>query len=917
MKEKKSRNTNLQITLVLFYILLATIIYFLLDSKKNHDQQQHLQLITKRYQLAYNTIYVQYEQFATNVQSGMIARFGIIDVYQKLLTADEKQKEQLKKELFAKIKPRFNKLHQEGKVQQFHFHLKDNESFLRIHQPETSGDNLTGIGKTVEYVNKKHSPIAGFETGKTYCSYRFIFPLTADDQTHLGSMEISFGPEIITSSLMKQYLVLSNFFIKEEPIKGKAGTGKQSKLYKPSHHKGYLFDLNVLAALKNTSLEGMKELKPQQDTTDAIFANAHSGQAMSIYDQTIDMVFTTLPIFHPVTQEMAAFLTIRSQSDLFKHELQGFRVISTLSLLLLAMFFTIIYVQHSKRKTLEDMNIKQLQLAANVLENIAEGVVVTDIDSHIIAVNKAVREITGYREKEVLGQNPRLWKSQHHDNAFYQAMWSSLTETLHWHGEIWNRRKNGDVYPSQMTITGLKDEHGQLANYVSVFSDISSAKESQEKLQYLAQYDQLTNLPNRRLLNDRLNQALSLSVRRDQPLGLLLLDLDDFKAVNDTLGHKSGDILLIQVAERLLNCVRKTDTVSRLGGDEFVVLLPDCKSADNVTTITRNILEELVIPFDIQGDEVFVSASIGVTMFPDDGDNADTLFQNADTAMYDVKGAEKNNFQFFTASMQEHIVKHLQLTAQLRYALEREEFILYYQPKMNLATGSINGMEALIRWQHPDEGMVNPADFIPLAEETGIIIPLGKWILYQACKQAKQWQLEGLDSLRLSVNLSARQFQDEELVEMVENVIQETGMEAGLLELEITETTIMQNIERTIETLWQLRNLGVLLSIDDFGTGYSSLNYLKRFPLDILKIDRSFVMDITTDPNDRAVVEAIVSLSHHLKMKVVAEGVETEEQLNFLRKQKCHEIQGYYLSKPLPVDEFREFIQKHRRIAKE
>ena len=912
MREKKVRNTNLQITLILVFVVLAVILFFLLDGRKNHNQQQHLQLITKRYQLAYNTIYDQYKQFATNVQSGMIARFNINGVYQKLLTADEKQKEWLRKGLFAKIKPRFNKLQREGKVRQFHFHLRDNESFLRLHQPDTFSDNLTGIRKTVEYVNREHSPIAGFEAGRTYYSYRFLFPITAADQTHLGSMEISFGPEILTSLLMKQYFVLSNFFIKEKNVKGKAATGEQSKLYRQSHHKGYLFDLNVLAALKKISRKEMSELKPQQDTTDALLANAHSGQAMSFYDQTIDMVFTTIPIFHPVTDEMVAFLTVRSQSGFFKRELQGFRIIFSLSLLLSIMFLTVIYVQYSKRKILEDTNIKQLQLAANVLENIAEGVVVTDTDTYIIAVNKAVCEITGYSEKEILGQKPRLWKSQHHDDAFYQAMWSSLTETLHWHGEIWNRRKNGDVYPCQMTITGLKDEHGQLTNYVSVFSDISTAKESQEKLQYLAQYDQLTKLPNRRLLNDRLKQALSIAVRKDQSLGLLLLDLDGFKAVNDSLGHKSGDILLIQVAERLLHCVRKTDTVSRLGGDEFVVLLPDCKTADNVTIITRKILEELVNPFDILGDEVFVSASIGVTMFPDDGNNADTLLKNADTAMYHIKGTGKNNFQFFTASMQEHIVKRLQLTSQLRYALEREEFLLYYQPKMDLTTGRINGMEALVRWQHPDDGMVNPADFIPLAEETGIIISLGKWILYQACQQAKQWQQEGLNSLRVSVNLSARQFQDEELVEMVESVIQETGIDAGLLELEITETTIMQHIERTIETLWQLRDLGILLSIDDFGTGYSSLNYLKRFPLDILKIDRSFVMDITTDPNDRAVVEAIVSLSRHLKMKVVAEGVETEEQLDFLRKQKCHEIQGYYLAKPLPVDEFRDFIQKHR-----
>lgn len=554
---------------------------------------------------------------------------------------------------------------------------------------------------------------------------------------------------------------------------------------------------------------------------------------------------------------------------------------------------------------------RQLRLAANVFENIEEGIVVTDTHGNMVAMNQAVLEITGYAEEELLGKNPRLWKSQYHDDAFYQAMWNSLIDTLHWHGEIWNRRKNGEVYPAQMTITGLRDEDGEISNYVAVFSDISTQKESQKMLEYLAQYDQLTNLPNRRLLHDRLHQALSIAERKKQSLGLLILDLDGFKAVNDTLGHRIGDLLLIQTAKRLLQCVRESDTVARLGGDEFVVLLPDSKTADNITSITRKILAELASPFNIEGNEVVVSASVGVTMYPDDGSDAETLLKNADTAMYHIKETGKNNFQFFTASMQEHIVKRLQLSSQLRDAIEKNEFLLYYQPRMDLATGRISGMEALIRWQHPVDGLVRPVDFILLAEETGITLPLGEWVLREACLQTKTWLEEGLDSLRVSVNLSARQFRDEKLVGMVESVLQETGIEAGFLELEITESTIMQDMEKTIETLWQLRDMGILLTIDDFGTGYSSLNHLKRLPLDILKIDHSFIGNITTDSNDRAVVEAIVSLSRHLKMKVVAEGVETEEQQDFLKKQNCHEVQGYLIAKPLPVDTFKDFIQRH------
>ena len=396
MKVIKIKSTNLQIVLVLTFVVLVSIFFFLLDSRKNYNQQQHLQLISKRYQLAYNTIYDQYAQFAQNIQSGMVERFNISDVFSKLLTADEEQKKQLRKELFSKIKPRFDKLQQEGKLRQFHFHQQTNESFLRLHRPDTFGDNLTGIRKTVEYVNREHRAISGFEGGTTYHSYRFVFPITAADQTHLGSMEISFGPEILTSALMKQYVVLSNFYINKQTL-----IGGQSNLYKRSHHKGYLYDQNVLAALKKVSHKEIKELKPQQETTDAILVNARSGMAMSVYDQTIDMVFTTIPIFHPVTHEMVAFLTVRSKSVFFKHEQQGLRIIYSLSLLVLIMFLTITFVQASKRKILEYTNLKQLQLAANVLENIAEGVVVTDIDSRIIAVNKSVCEITGYSEKEI------------------------------------------------------------------------------------------------------------------------------------------------------------------------------------------------------------------------------------------------------------------------------------------------------------------------------------------------------------------------------------------------------------------------------------------------------------------------------------------------------------------------------------
>lgn len=917
MKEIRIQQLKVPFILIVVYIIFAMALQLFLNNRKTENHKQHLHLISERYQLAYNTIYDQYRQFAHNIHIGIVERYDLVGVYEALETATEVQKDYFRKELYRKIAPRFEKLRKTAKVRQFHFFLKDNTSFLRMHMPERYGDDLSNIRETVSYVNSQHRPIDGFEVGTTFNSYRFVSPIFSQDNRYLGCVGVSFGPDTFTSAIMKQYFVLSNFFIKEQVIKDKQVHGKQSNLYFASHHTGYLFDKNVLAALKDVTAKDMSELRPSKETVKQIYQGAHLEDVNSLYDADIDSVFTTIPIRNPVTEKMVAFLSIRSRPDYFKESINDLAVITFLSNLVLIMFLSFIYMEYyNKRKIWEDANIKQLQLAANVLENIAEGVVVTDTDGNIISVNSAVLDISGYREKDLLGQSTRIWKSHHHDKAFYKGLWDALLNKNRWQGEIWNRRKNGDVYPALMTITGLKDETGELKNYVSVFSDISTAKESQEMLEHLAQYDQLTELPNRVLLHDRMEQALFKAERDGQMLGLMLLDLDNFKTVNDLLGHKSGDILLMLVAERLLSCVRNSDTVARLGGDEFVVLLPDCKSADNIIVVTRKILRKLSAPFDIEENQVFVSASIGITVYPNDGETSDVLLQNADTAMYHIKQNEKNNFQFFTASMQEHILTRIKLSSELRLALTRDEFFVLYQPKVDLDTGKITGMETLVRWQHPEYGLINPGDFIPLAEETGIIIPLGEWVLRQACEQCKRWQDDGLGALRISVNISGRQFKNENLLEMVASVIQDTGIEAGLLELEITETTIIQDIEVTIDILWKLREIGVLLSIDDFGTGYSSLNYLKRFPLDILKIDRSFIMDLNRDPNDRAVVEAIISLSRHLKMKVIAEGVETVEQLNFLKKEQCDEVQGYLIAKPLPAEEFKAFVLENRSGVK-
>jgi diguanylate cyclase (GGDEF)-like protein/PAS domain S-box-containing protein len=564
---------------------------------------------------------------------------------------------------------------------------------------------------------------------------------------------------------------------------------------------------------------------------------------------------------------------------------------------------------HERQKVEQD-----LRLASKYLEITQEALVITDPDGKILEVNDAFVEMAGYMRDEILGENPRILKSGRHDEKFYKEMWLKLLQNGHWQGEIWDRRKNGEIYPKWLSISAVRDQHGEITNFVALSTDITTIKKTEEKLEKLAHYDPLTGLANRLLFHDRLQHDLAMTDRDKGALGLILLDLDGFKEVNDTMGHPVGDQLLIMVAKRLQGSIRESDTVARLGGDEFVVILTNIKRENDLALLAQKILDTLRTPFNLDGEQVEVSASLGITLYPEDGRDAMLLLKNADTAMYHAKEAGKGRIQFYTQTMTQDADARFRLAADLRLALEQEEFIVYYQPKVSMTTGQIVGMEALVRWQHDGE-IIPPFDFIPVAEDTGIITEIGAWVLWQACEQTKRWHRD-FPGLRISVNLSGRQFSSEGVVAMVDSVLQETGLEPEHLELEITETVIMSDVDATIESLWQLKALGVILSVDDFGTGYSSLSYLKKFPLDVLKVDRSFVMDIEEDDNDRAVVKAIVSLANQLKMKVIAEGVETTEQFAILQSIDCHEIQGYLVSPPVPAEEFYNFTKSWQKEKK-
>jgi len=561
---------------------------------------------------------------------------------------------------------------------------------------------------------------------------------------------------------------------------------------------------------------------------------------------------------------------------------------------------------------------KDLRIAAIAFET-QMAIVITDPTPKILRVNKAFEEITGYTAEEVIGHNPSMLSAEKEPVVFYEKMWGDLLNEGRWSGEVLDRRKNGETYPKWLTITAVATTDGAITHYVGSFFDITDRKKAEQDIHRLAFYDPLTRLPNRRLLLDRLQQALASSARSGEYGAIMFIDLDNFKNINDTKGHDCGDLLLIETARRLQSCVREGDTVARLGGDEFVVMLEDMKgemelAAALADEVGRKILAALDQPCLIKEHKLHSTASVGINLFSGHDLSTDELLKHADIAMYQAKAAGRNTSRFFDPKMQSILEAHAALEAGLHHALELSEFELYYQPKVNLRTGRVSSAEALLRWRHPQRGLISPAEFIPPLEENGLIVPVGTWVLRTACMQAKAWQIMGIESCGVAVNLSAIQFHRQDICAVVQQILKETGLEAKFLELEITEGTIMQDVGSAAQTLHELKSLGVWLSVDDFGTGYSSLNYLKRFATDTLKIDQSFVRDITTDPDDALITRTIIGLAHNMGMKVVAEGVETEAQTAFLMRNGCDEMQGYYYSKPLPVEAYTALLEEGRLL---
>ena len=560
---------------------------------------------------------------------------------------------------------------------------------------------------------------------------------------------------------------------------------------------------------------------------------------------------------------------------------------------------------------------ENLRIAATAFDS-QVAMLITDAQQRIVRVNAAFTDVTGYAAEEVIGQTPHMLSSGRHDAAFYALMWCDLQERGSWQGEIWNRRKSGEIYPLAISIGAVKDEHDRVTHYVSTFIDITSNKSSEEQVRKLAFFDPLTQLPNRRLLLERLEHALRSCARHKGKGALLFVDLDNFKSVNDTVGHHEGDLLLEQVSRILLSCVREEDTVARLGSDEFVVMLEalsedDMEAARRAEIVGTKILQALHRTFQLGSSEHRCSASIGITLFGENpAESVDEPLKRADLAMAQAKVAGRNHLCFFDPKMQADIHARAELDAGLWAALEKGQFFLQYQPQVS-AERRIIGVEALVRWRHPQRGMVSPADFIPVAEENGLIVPLGRWVIETACAQLAQWAVDpDKAGLSIAVNVSARQFRQERFVADVCEILDRTGADPARLELELTESSLVTDVESVIRKMDALKARGVCFSLDDFGTGYSSLAYLKRLPLDQLKIDQGFVRDILDDPNDAAIARTVIVLAESLGLKVIAEGVETEAQSAFLGSQGCHAYQGYLFSRPLNVADLETFLAAWR-----
>jgi len=645
-----------------------------------------------------------------------------------------------------------------------------------------------------------------------------------------------------------------------------------------------------------------------------------NGQAVRIDNIAEHPAAYGFPEYHPIMKSLLG-VPISCNEQTYGHiyltDKEGGEGFSELDEQLVCSFASslALIIENIRHRRLQAKTAEQIRLYAKVFKNSAEAIMITDHRGKLLSVNKAFCRITGYEEVEVLNKTPRFLRANRHSRGFYKRLLSTLKHYGYWHGELWDKRKNGETFPAWVSVSAITDNGDkQATHYIALLTDSSERKRYQERIQYLAYYDTITDLPNRTLFQDRVQQLLSLCSRSGATFAVMVVDIDHFKNINDSMGHTSGDELLKQMATRLSETIRKGDSIARISGDEFAITLGSLDRPEGAAISAKKILAALQQPFVIKDQELFISASIGISVYPNDGDDAATLIKHAEAAMFYTKSQQRNAYQFYHSEINANTSKQLALETSLRHALKRDEFTLHYQPMVDLETWRITTAEALVRWRHPQLGLIMPDIFIPLLEESGLITRVGEQILRRACADISNWLEQGLKPPAISVNLSPRQFDQTESIETVIGILNENSHCLSYISIEITETTLMKNADRANRILERLKAMGIHIAVDDFGTGYSSLAYLSCFPIDTLKIDRSFVSSITTSKNTAAITRSVIDLAHNLGLKALAEGVETEEQLAFLREHGCNMGQGYLFSKPLNEQAFTQLISQQEQI---
>ncbi|WP_052501492.1 bifunctional diguanylate cyclase/phosphodiesterase [Thiomicrospira microaerophila] len=902
--------TTLRLSLVLSLLLatiwLAGFSYFY--SRFSLEQEQYSQRQLASLNIAWTS--VQHLQ-----QKGKDVYFNTYinqpDVMALMRQASEVTLQNtVRDQLYLKLAPIYEKIKQDG-IFQFHIVLPDNTAFLRVHVPERFGDNLTALRHSFRLANDTLEPVYGaFEAGRVIPGFRTVYPLI-DQGAHLGAIELSNTFETLRRDIAfldpsREYALLIHPRMKAEVFESNKAFYGASPFAKDWLEEDPHRELPDASPRYSSLLKSAAQVLYQSaPLTQKLSEGLSFSMSFLLNREHYIANFISIEDLEGNTAAYLAGISPAPFLDGIRQDLVN--NVSALTLFVVLMGWAMFSLLRHR---------DELRIAASAFD-VQEGITITDQDGKILKVNRAFARLTGYQEHEVLGKTPAVLSSGRQDSAFYQTMWQTLKRNGHWQGEIWNRRKNGEVYAEWLTITAVYDAKKRVTHYVGAFLDITQRKEDEEKIRKLAFYDPLTELPNRRLLMERLGHAIKVTDRTQRHGAVLFLDMDNFKTLNDTKGHDVGDQLLLEVARRLKSKVRDSDTVARLGGDEFVVLLEGLDKALEQASLEAELLAEklrdsLNQPYDFGEFQHFSSPSIGIAVFYGHDTLMDEVLKNADSAMYQAKNAGRNTVRLFDPQMQACLEHRMTLEKDLHQALSLNQFEIYYQPQ-NDQVGRVIGAELLLRWHHPEKGSVSPLEFIPIAESNGAILPIGHWVIEQACWTLNNWsQQPHLADLTLSVNVSARQFQQPDFVEQVEALIERYQVSAKHLKFEITESALVEDVDDAVAKMCRLSQLGVGFAIDDFGTGHSSLSLVHRLPLGQVKIDQSFVRALSKDPSMKSLINSIVAMARSLNAEVIAEGVENREDCELLIDQGCYFFQGFYFARPMPYNALMEHLRTHQ-----